>query len=321
MQVRAKVMDSARQDIIAQGEVAQSLVIHQQVYQPASGGNCKYMCGKHSSSTLKCVVPGTNPTRSRCYCPAGSTEPKYISPGYYGSGGDNTNLTHSGQTICPKGYYCMGGVASCHGNVQCDGSKYYCPGGTYGSVSGLQTNACSGQCIAGWYCKPGSTISQQTECGYGLSIPVYCPTGSDSPKTDVGNGYTYCPITSPQGIHCSNMTREAKSDCKEGYACENGNIINVYWGGQVQSTSFGTPTQINDPRFAVGFGETAENTDDALVKDTKLTGSIKCNKSDIWHRFICLSIRESSCSICIIFNSFSRMRRNKSFDVKRTISI
>ena len=99
------------------------------------------------------------------------------------------------------------------------------------------------------------------------------PAGSDSPKTDVGNGYTYCPITSPQGIHCSNMTREAKVDCKEGYACENGNIINVYWGGKVQSTSFGTPAQIQDPRFAVAVGEVPENTNDALVKDTKLTGA------------------------------------------------
>ena len=165
----------------------------------------------------------------------------------------------------------MGGVASCHGNIQCDGSTLLSRRYVR-FMTGLQTNACSGQCIAGWYCKPGSTISQQIECGYGLSIPVYCPTGSDSPKTDVGNGYTYCPITSPQGIHCSNMTREAKSDCKDGYACENGNIISVYWGGQVQSTSFGTPTQIDDPRFAVAVGETPENTDNALVKDTKVTG-------------------------------------------------
>ena len=34
VQLPAKVMDCARQDIIAQKGVAQSLVIHQQVYQP-----------------------------------------------------------------------------------------------------------------------------------------------------------------------------------------------------------------------------------------------------------------------------------------------
>jgi hypothetical protein len=68
------------------------------------------------------------------------------------------------------------------------------------------------------------------------------------------------------------MTREAKAPCKKDYACENGDIINVYWGGKVVSKSFGSPVQINDPRFATGAGEVGENADDALVKDIKLTG-------------------------------------------------
>ena len=68
------------------------------------------------------------------------------------------------------------------------------------------------------------------------------------------------------------MTREAKAPCKKDYACENGDIINVYWGGKVVSKSFGSPVQINDPRFATGAGEVGENADDALVKDIKATG-------------------------------------------------
>ena len=100
------------------------------------------------------------------------------------------------------------GWCACHGNIQCDGSTHYCPA-VRTVHDWVANNVVPGNVLLGGIASLGA-ISQQIECGYGLSIPVYCPAGSDSPKTDVGNGYTYCPITSPQGIHCSNMTREAK---------------------------------------------------------------------------------------------------------------
>ena len=72
-----------------------------------------------------------------------------------------------------------------------------CPAGTYGDTRGLQTNACSGRCRAGYYCAPGSTSPTQNQCPaghyclegtgdafytspYSISPPTPCIAGSSS---------------------------------------------------------------------------------------------------------------------------------------------
>ena len=62
-----------------------------------------------------------------------------------------------------------------------------CPGGTFGSASGLSTPACSGQCLPGFYCPPGSTSATQFPCG---AITLYCPAGAAAPLTCANGSYT-----------------------------------------------------------------------------------------------------------------------------------
>ena len=157
---------------------------------------------------MKCVVPGTNPTRSRCYYPSGSTEPKYISPGYYGSGGDSTNLTHSGQTICPKGYY----YGWCR-KLPWQHSmrwKFALLSRRYVRFIDWVANKCLFRVrIAGWYCKPGSTISQQISVDMDCQFLFIVPLDLTRLKQ---MWVTVIPIAQlhRQGIHCSNMTRELR---------------------------------------------------------------------------------------------------------------
>ena len=75
-----------------------------------------------------------------------------------------------------------------------------CPAGTYGSVTGLQTAACSGLCDVGSYCLANSTIAtpcppgtygfmrglQTAACSGLCSAGSFCPLGSTATTT--------CPI-------------------------------------------------------------------------------------------------------------------------------
>ena len=56
VQLPAKVMDCARRILLPRREWHRAC--DPSTGLSASGGNCKYMCGTYSSSTLKCVVPG-----------------------------------------------------------------------------------------------------------------------------------------------------------------------------------------------------------------------------------------------------------------------
>ena len=53
-----------------------------------------------------------------------------------------------------------------------------CPGGTYGSIEGLGSSSCSGECLGGYYCPAASTKRNQNECG---DAKFYCPPGSPAP--------------------------------------------------------------------------------------------------------------------------------------------
>ncbi len=90
-----------------------------------------------------CVTAGSvDPTAcgsSDVYCPPASAQPVTVSVGYYSTGGDNATV-YSQQLICPRGHYCVAGVA------------FGCPGGTFrGSLGGMQELECS-ICPPGFFC-------------------------------------------------------------------------------------------------------------------------------------------------------------------------
>jgi hypothetical protein len=72
------------------------------------------------------------------------------------------------------GWYCLG-----------DGTARSCPGGTYGAEEGLTSVNCSGTCLGGFYCPPGSTSPTEYPCTYMQSDEYqamhYCPRGSHAP--------------------------------------------------------------------------------------------------------------------------------------------
>ena len=121
------------------------------------------------------------------------------------------------QSSCPATKYCQGG--SC-GDSSCDGSQHECPAGRYGSVTGLSSSACSGECSAGFFCPQGSRWPTEQQCG---SIAFYCPPGQRK-KNASTDYYTYCPVTSAQGPKCPTTTREAQKPCPQviyaGWDCE-----------------------------------------------------------------------------------------------------
>lgn len=54
------------------------------------------------------------------YCPTGSAFPLKVGGGNYSVGGDPVrNTTRRGQEVCPKGWYCLGGV-----RYPCDRGRY-----------------------------------------------------------------------------------------------------------------------------------------------------------------------------------------------------
>ena len=95
---------------------------------------------------------------------------------------------------CPVGHYCPGPVPPIN-----------CPCGTYGSTTGLATDACSGDCPAGYYC-PEASVAPRAHA---------CPAGYTCPQ---GHGPQYCeprpctfPATSdPTSVVCNKCQTEAQ---------------------------------------------------------------------------------------------------------------
>lgn len=72
-----------------------------------------------------------------------------------------------------------------------------CPGGTFGAPGALLTSAaCSGQCVAGYFCTEGSTSSTASQCG---GVDKYCPQGSASPQP-VSDGFFSTPVNGPPNL-------------------------------------------------------------------------------------------------------------------------
>ena len=91
---------------------------------------------------------------------------------------DKTQNIRSHQTICTKGYYCVGGV------------RHLCPAGYYGDKNGETNAKCTNVSQAGYFAPPGSTTTQPYVCG---APNYYCPTGSPTPIPVSDGHYTFAP--------------------------------------------------------------------------------------------------------------------------------
>ena len=162
------------------------------------------------NSNVKCVGPcdkghfcekqSISPKQNRCggphvYCPLNSSQPITVQMGYYSyDGGPDIRANEAN---CPKGSYCVEGVAR------------LCPAGRWGGSEGLHDSKCDGACAPGYYCPEGSTISTQVVCSagrystYGMGSAecsgkcargFYCPEASSSRwEYECGGELNYCP--------------------------------------------------------------------------------------------------------------------------------
>jgi hypothetical protein len=159
-----------------------------------------------------------------------------VSPGYYlsetGSITDALKIPCEAGTycpggtgipiVCPAGSYCpsTGGSHGSHGSRGSGGhgggltAPIKCPGGTYGSSGGATTAACSGPCMAGYVCPPGSTSATVVDCPRGY----YCPTGSAAGI--VCPAGSYCPVGSVDKQLCPPNTYNPLGEQTDIFACQ-----------------------------------------------------------------------------------------------------
>lgn len=206
-----------------------------------------------------CPIGTVNPIpcdSSSTYCPKGSKEPQIVPDGYYSIGVDNSISTSTTTDnrfrytikICPLAHFCKNGV------------RTVCPGGTYGNKEGISAPICSGLCLEGFYCPPGSYTPFDFPCPN--SPKYYCPTGSTHPiptgegyyavnstRETTGGGYTAQEIC-PPGSYCIDGIRElcpagrygtsvqminssCSGICRAGFYCPKGSTIS----SQIQCTA------------------------------------------------------------------------------------
>ena len=153
--------------------------------------------------------------------------------GQYSTGGSLDGSTRTGYLPCPLGTYCVAGIkrSAPRGKymdkksaASLDETKP-CPGGTYGSALGLRNALCSGDCVEGYYCPPGSTNNKTKLCcttdpitDQCTSLPgaFYCPRRSAAPIS-VTPGFYSTPVTSE-----SVSTRTGQTKCPRGSYCKDG---------------------------------------------------------------------------------------------------
>ncbi|TYZ58639.1 hypothetical protein PybrP1_009226 [[Pythium] brassicae (nom. inval.)] len=130
-------------------------------------------------------LPSVRATQLECgsstvYCPVGTgNRPMAVRRGFYtvGAGdgsGDAKNTTRTGQTVCPKGFYCRRGV------------MIRCPDGTYGDDEGLSDPYCTGWCPAGYACPTATADYRLSACPLGTyatkgsAVCIECPSRKDN---------------------------------------------------------------------------------------------------------------------------------------------
>lgn len=126
-------------------------------------------CSGPCNEGYLCPEGSTKPNEVMCgdpnyFCPAKSSVPIRVSPGYYSTGG--TEATRTGQSIAPQGSYA------------CAGLLYPCRAGFFGASEGMTVATCSGPCAAGFYCPIGSSSPVMRVCG---GDDVYCVASSVAP--------------------------------------------------------------------------------------------------------------------------------------------
>ena len=184
-----------------------------------------------------CDEASSDPRQHPCsisedsFCPSGSFLPQAVPSGHYSVGG--TPTTRGSVTVCPQGYYCLGG------------SKIACPAGNYGSTIGLDTAECSGRCDAGYYCPLASTSAQQVACPagrYGAGGDAnafctgscrqgyYCPNASTTAfQNECGADSVYCPHQSskPTSVTAGSYSAGQNATIRTtAHVCE----VGTYWG-------------------------------------------------------------------------------------------
>ncbi|XP_075695382.1 uncharacterized protein LOC142661742 isoform X5 [Rhinoderma darwinii] len=197
-------------------------------------------CPQGSSYAIPCT-PG-----KYCASPELDSESGSCDPGFYCSSRSTLPNPRDGEIgdICPPGHFCIAGSPS----------PSPCPPGTFLPVSGAQSFQdcllctcgfyCSrwggvvpdAECIAGWYCPPGTINPQSPEhvcpighrCPPGSSEPKACPMGQFQDKI----GQSQCEVC-PAGKYCGLLKTEETQEsvlgnyyvpmeCPAGYFCVEG---------------------------------------------------------------------------------------------------
>ena len=201
------------------------------------------LCSGLCAAGYTCPEGSFTATPSSTVCPPGqyslqgATACVNCSGGWYGSTSGSTSPQCSGacqsgafcppgsttasQYTCPAGYACPPGTSN--GTAfPCGPGKYSeagaavctnCSAGLYGSVSTLQSPACSGVCSAGYFCPIGSTSATATLCPEGS----YCLSGTSGPVpcsggvfgASAGLGTSQCSGPCPAGFFCPGKVPEA----------------------------------------------------------------------------------------------------------------
>ena len=210
------------------------------------GGKCKAgtFCPAGSSSPTNCtggyycetdeLSAVTGPCLAGYYCSLASTMPNPVNETF----GD----------ICPKGNYCPlasqaptpcpeGTFSNAYGNENAS-NCLPCTGGQY--CSGTGRDLPNGNCTGGWFCPPGSNMSEPTgnqcheghECPEGSSMETPCASGYYQPSA----GQIACLIC-PAGKYCDQNEAIAEEqsgvgeathgvvtpkDCPAGFYCPEG---------------------------------------------------------------------------------------------------
>jgi hypothetical protein len=116
------------------------------------------------------------------------------------------SFVSSATLVCLRGSFLAGSYCS------------LCPGGTFGGCPGLTSPQCSGECLAGHFCPPGSVSATEKLCG---STAHYCPRGS-AERQRVDQGFYTVTFPLSGGSPTAVGTADRQTACQPGFYCVNG---------------------------------------------------------------------------------------------------